>query len=123
MVPQGKSSICAEVAYSATQPVCKETIAETVIKDLIKTGILSVQDKTELIAQFDLKYAYVIFDHQRKRNVNKIKRYFKEHSVILAGRYGNWEYQWTDDAILDGKRAAQTAASLCKMSHSHGYRL
>ena len=36
-----------------------------------------------------------------------IEAFLKRFDVYLAGRYGRWEYQWMDDAILDGKRVAE----------------
>jgi hypothetical protein len=31
-----------------------------------------------------------------------------EVGIGLAGRYGLWGYQWTDEAFLTGEEAAQT---------------
>ena len=104
--PKGKSSISAEVAYSYNKMIDKTNIVDTVIKDLIATKVIDKNHKIELITVKDIKYAYVIYDHNRLQCLNKIKQYLKENSIIVCGRYGNWEYQWMDDAILDGKRAA-----------------
>lgn len=116
MAPAGKSSISAEVAYSPNHPIDKDKIAKTVIKNLIEAKVLRAQDKIELVDLRDIKYAYVIYDHNRKENLSRIKNFFKKYSVILAGRYGSWEYQWTDDAILDGKKATEEAAVLSSLS-------
>jgi UDP-galactopyranose mutase len=116
MAPVGKSSISAEVAYSPDRPIDKDKIADTVIKDLIEAKVLCAQDKIELVDLRDIKYAYVIYDHNRNENLSMIKNFFKKYSVILAGRYGSWEYQWTDDAILDGKKAAEEATVLSSLS-------
>jgi UDP-galactopyranose mutase len=116
MAPVGKSSISAEVAYSGDRPIDKDNITDIVIKDLIEAKVLRKDDRIELVDLRDIEYAYVIYDHNRSKNVSKIKSFFKEHAVILAGRYGSWEYQWMDDAILDGKRAAEEAAVLSSRS-------
>jgi UDP-galactopyranose mutase len=107
MAPAGKSSISAEVAYSPDRPIDKDKIADTVIKDLIEAKVLCAQDRVELVDLRDIKYAYIIYDHNRNEKLSRIKKFFEKHSVISAGRYGSWEYEWTDDAILDGKRAAE----------------
>lgn len=112
LVPKRKSSISAEVSYSKYKKIDKEAIVDAVKKDVVKAKILKKSDKIELVDVRDIKYGYVIYDHNRKRNLSKIKRYLKSKSIIVAGRYGSWEYQWMDDAILDGKRAAEEALCL-----------
>lgn len=116
MAPKGKSSISAEIAYSPDHPINKDKIVDTVIKDLVEAQILYAQERIELVDLRDIKYAYVIYDHKRNENLSKIKSFFKKYSVIFAGRYGNWEYQWTDDAILDGRRAAEETAVFSSLS-------
>lgn len=112
LTPKGKSSISAEVSYSKYRKIDKETIVDTVIKDIVKAKVLKKSDKIEMIDVIDIKYGYVIYDHNRKKNLSKIKRYLKNKSIIVGGRYGSWEYQWMDNAILDGKRAAEEALCL-----------
>ena len=109
MAPAGKSSLTAEISYSSRREINRDTIVETVKNDLKKAGVLRDDDRVEVSDMRDIKYAYVIYDHKRKKSLATIKKFCKEQSIILAGRYGNWEYQWMDDAILDGKRAAEEA--------------
>lgn len=107
LVPCKKSSITAEIAYSKHKNINKQAIVKKVIKDLIKANILEPKDKIELIDVRDIVYGYPIYDHKRKRNIKRIEDYLGKFSVCLAGRYGKWEYQWMDDAILNGKRVAE----------------
>ena len=117
LVPENKSSITAEIAYSKERPIDKENISETVIKGLIDAGILARNDYIEFVDLRDLKYGYVIFDHRRRENLDKIKRFLMNKGIITAGRYGAWEYQWMDDAILDGIRAAQESQQFARNNH------
>lgn len=114
MAPSGKSSIMAEISYSDDFKIEKDGIVERVICDLIKANILDAKDRIELKDIRDIKYGYVIYDYNRQKSVKKIKAFLGRHNIIAAGRYGSWEYQWMDDAILDGKRAANEAAGLIK---------
>lgn len=107
MAPRHKSSITAEVAYSRKKPIDKNTIATSVIEGLIEANILDQNDHLDVVDLQDLKYGYVIFDHSREDNLAKIISYLQQQGIVVAGRYGSWEYQWMDDAILDGKRAAE----------------
>jgi len=110
MTPGGKSSISAEIAYSGGQSVNKEQIVERVVEDLVKAKILLQKDRIDLVDVRDMKYGYVIYDHDREQSLKMIKNFFRRNSVLVAGRYGNWEYQWMDDAILDGKKVAEEAS-------------
>jgi protoporphyrinogen oxidase len=49
----------------------------------------------------------VIFDHDRAPALEVVHGYLREQGVHTCGRYGDWAYLWTDDAILSGKRAAE----------------
>ncbi len=110
MAPGARSSITAEIAYSRKKKIDRDEIVDDVIKDLVSAKILTKKDKVELVDIRDIPYGYVIYNRERAGNLRKIRSFFRKNAVVLAGRYGNWEYQWMDDAILDGKRAAGEAA-------------
>ena len=55
----------------------------------------------------DIKYAYVIFDHERKTAIKIILDYLKIFDIIPFGRYGMWAYLWSDEAMLSGKKVAE----------------
>ena len=48
MTPKGKSSISAEVSYSANRPVNKDKIVDTVVNDLIKAKVIRKDDRIEV---------------------------------------------------------------------------
>ncbi len=107
LTPEGKSSITAEIAYSAQKPINRATIEDEVIDGLIRAGILNSEEEIEFVDLQDLKYGYVIFDDERPGALKTIKAFLDSIGIITAGRYGSWEYQWMDDAVLDGMRAAR----------------
>jgi len=53
-----------------------------------------------------IKYANIVFDHNRDKAVDVIRKFLNEHDVTLIGRYGNWDYSWSDDAIQSGIQSA-----------------
>jgi protoporphyrinogen oxidase len=55
-----------------------------------------------------MPYAYVLYDHQRARNVETCKAWLKQFDITLVGRYSEWEYYNSDHALLAGKRGAET---------------
>ncbi len=102
-VPKGQDSVQAEISYSKDRPIKDKDIVSKVISDLIKAKILKSSDKIKLISKQDIKYAYVIYDHCRLANLKIISCFLKKHDIYNAGRYGQWEYLWMDEAILSGK--------------------
>jgi UDP-galactopyranose mutase len=107
--PPGTSSISAEIAYGHGNPlpVSKEKLADRVIDELISLNILKNVDEIVYLDTIDIKYAYVIFDKERKPAVQKIHKYLKTIGIIPCGRYGIWAYLWSDEAILSGKKAVE----------------
>jgi len=105
--PAGCGSIYAEVSYAPWKPLVKETAADQVKRDLIRAGIVTEQD--HLLAQHcvDIPCAYVLYDSFHRRNVELIRSYLEQSGVRTVGRYGSWEYSGMEDAILQGKTAAE----------------
>ena len=109
LAPEGHSSISVEIAYGNNNklPKKKDELTNLVIKDLIKTGILEAKDEIVFLSTCDIKYAYVVFDKERKPAIKKIHNYLKTKNIMPCGRYGLWAYLWSDEAILSGKKAAE----------------
>lgn len=111
-VPKKRSSVLAEIPYSMYRPIDKDNIVDIAIKALTKAKVILKTDRIEKVATFDIKYGYPIYDRSRKNYVCTTERFLKEKSILIAGRYGKWEYQWMHDVILDGKIVAEEAKKL-----------
>jgi hypothetical protein len=57
----------------------------------------------------DVRYANVVFDHQRTAALGVVEPWLTEQGILRAGRYGDWAYHWTDDSVKSGWRAADAA--------------
>jgi UDP-galactopyranose mutase len=112
--PPGGFGLTCEITYSPHKPlpVDGEALIERCIADCRRVGIIGPDDPVLVANQVDMPYAYVVYDHARKRNVDTIREWLLEHDIILAGRYSEWEYYNSDHAFLAGKRAAETVAEL-----------
>jgi protoporphyrinogen oxidase len=106
IVPRGKSAIYTEVAYSASKPIDKNKIVPEIIRDLKISGILSKENKISVLDINDIKYGYPIYDKYYSRATTAIKEFLLDNNIITCGRYGNWRYMSMEDAILDGRQAA-----------------
>lgn len=108
--PPGDSSLQAEVYFSKYRPLPVEHVTDKVLADLRRVGLIRSLDAIALCREERVPYGNVIFDGQRARNVATIHRFLEEHGVLPCGRYGEWDYVWSDQAVLSGRRAARQLA-------------
>ena len=52
-------------------------------------------------------YANVIFDLDRAEALATVHGYLDDVGIHYCGRYGDWEYHWTDESFISGENAAQ----------------
>lgn len=107
-------------------------ISDEEIKNIVTGEVkeMSLINKVDTIHLKNIKYANIVCDLNRKKNLDIIlewltnfglKREYDDLSpttnwdknssyefgnIILAGRFGQWKYFWSDDCILRGKQIA-----------------
>ncbi len=108
--PPGGFGFTCEISYSPYKPlpVDGEELIARAIEDCRKVGMIKEGDKILCANQVDMPIAYVLYDHNRAKNVETCKAWLKQHDIVLAGRYSEWEYYNSDHALLAGKKAAET---------------
>ena len=77
------------------------------IADCISVGMLHADDEIITANVVDMPYAYVVYDHDRAKNVELIRSWLLDANIILSGRYSEWEYYNSDHAFVAGKKAAE----------------
>jgi protoporphyrinogen oxidase len=87
-----------------------EALIARAIEDCRKVGMIQEGDTILAANQVDMPYAYVLYDHNRARNVEICKSWLKQFDITLAGRYSEWEYYNSDHALLAGKKAAEAVS-------------
>ncbi|MBN2364297.1 hypothetical protein JXL83_09210, partial [candidate division WOR-3 bacterium] len=102
--PEGKYSIYAEISYGDSKKLPRmneEAIAQRVLCQLKKAGLIDASSITEKILTRKIDPAYVLFDFERKKVLRRIFSFFKEKSIFPLGRYGRWEYSSMEESIGD----------------------
>ncbi|WP_020654063.1 FAD-dependent oxidoreductase [Massilia niastensis] len=107
--PEGGFGFTCEISYSPYKPlpVDGEELIARAIEDCRKVGMIQEGDTVLCANQVDMPIAYVLYDHNRAKNVETCKAWLKQHDITLAGRYSEWEYYNSDHALLAGKKAAE----------------
>lgn len=105
-VPEGCSSLQAEVFFANdAEIISSEIVLENTIKKLSEMNLFNRDEIVVKDIRFE-KYANVIFDHDIYKNRKIILDYLKTVDIKSIGRFGKWEYLWTNQAFLSGMDAA-----------------
>ena len=110
--PPGCSSIQAEIYFSPhykplADPV--DAIVTKAVDDLQRCGLLEEGEEILLAEGVVSPFANAIFDHERSRSLATVRQFLDDSKIATAGRFGEWEYYWTDDSFKSGERAADQA--------------
>lgn len=118
--PGGFALTC-EITYSADKPLpCEgDALIDRCIADCVKVGLLKPSDEVIVRNQIDMPYAYVVYDHARQKCVSTVREWLLAHDILLAGRYGEWEYYNSDHAFIAGKKIAEFAQSMNSARKPH----
>lgn len=106
--PAGMGSVQCEVYYSRHRglPDAVELLADRVVDELVRLEILESREEVLFTHTRDVRYANVVFDHNRQPALDVILPWVQSRGIVLAGRYAEWGYHWTDDATRSGWAAA-----------------
>ena len=104
--PSGLSSVFAEVSIKGA--VSKNINAE-IINGLVKMKVLEKKSDIKTTLPLLLPDAYVIYDNYRDSTVPELEKKLSTQGVVLAGRWGRWEYSSMEDAIIEGFEAGKKA--------------
>lgn len=108
-IPNGKSSLQFEVFFSKSKPLfCSgEELTEHVINSGVRMGLFARKD----IIVRDLRlipYANVVFTHNMRKARDVVQGFLEKLNIRYIGRFGEWDYLWSDQSLLSGKRAAES---------------
>jgi protoporphyrinogen oxidase len=107
MAPKGASTLSVEISYLPSAPPSLKDVRDQTMAALVSCGILRAEDKILAEKTILIKHAYVIYDRFRSRHLPRIMEFLRSNQIYPLGRYGRWEYATMEDAILQGKGAAE----------------
>jgi protoporphyrinogen oxidase len=110
-VPEGCGSIQVEIYYTKQKPLSYKDVLSKAIEDMKKCGMLFASDEIRVSQVRLIKYANVLFNHDRQTYLPRIEKYLDSIGIYRCGRYGLWNYHWTDESIVSGWDAAQNIIS------------
>ena len=109
--PVGKSSLQFETYFSK---VSSKKLSDGSLIDhiLTKGNHMKLWDTNDIeVTDYrEVKYANVVFNNDRTKNLNIIHNYLKKVGVFFIGRFGEWDYLWSDQSLVSGKKCAEKLA-------------
>lgn len=106
----GTATYMAEITYrknDLNDLATDEELTQKVIEGLETIGFIDSKEDVNFTDLKRFQYAYVIYDLNHRKNMDKIKEYFKSQGIYLNGRFGSFEYLNMDAIIDQSKRLAK----------------
>lgn len=102
--PEGCSSLQLEI-YFEHNNIPQQSEEKILEKCIVKLEEMKIIKKENIIVKdirFE-KYANVIFDFNIYETRKEIRKYLKGLGIETIGRFGEWDYFWSDQSLLSGK--------------------
>lgn len=103
--PENKSSLQFEIYHKREENISEEYIIQNVKKTLYEMNLCQ-EDDIEFMDYRLLPFGNVIFFDGMEEIRDKVKAYLNLENINLIGRFGEWEYFWSDQSILSGMSKA-----------------
>ncbi len=107
MAQKGASALSVEISHLPSTPPSLEKVRKQTLAALVSCGILRTEDKILAEKTIFIKHAYVIYDRFRSEHLPRLMQFLRANQIYPLGRYGLWEYTTMEEAILQGKEAAE----------------
>lgn len=98
-VPDGCSSMQFEIYHHPDETIDSALVMDNVRYALKKMDICQEED-IEFMDYRLLPYGNVIFELGMEEYRDLIRNYYESKGVKLIGRFGKWEYLWSDQSLL-----------------------
>ena len=107
--PKGCSSLQAEIYLKKDIIVDKKYLKKVEAKTIKSLKEMKIFEENDLIMKHSkyIKFANVLFDKNIYKNRDIVRNFLKSKNIKLIGRFGEWDYLWSDQAFLSGKNIAK----------------
>ncbi len=108
-VPEGCSSLQFEIYSSPRKPQSHSPLEmkDNTMMGLKKMGIIRSESEILFMHHKHLTWGNVVFDLGMEARRDIVLKWLTQVGITCAGRFGKWEYQWSNQAFMSGMTAAQ----------------
>ncbi|MBI2069989.1 MAG: FAD-dependent oxidoreductase [Elusimicrobia bacterium] len=111
LAPPGMSSFYVEFAAWEREHFDYKKMLNHTISALRGLGWMRPKDEVSMTKWIRIAPAYVIFTKERRNFLPEAFKFLEQNNILSTGRYGAWKYSFMEEAILDGKAAAEKVLS------------
>jgi protoporphyrinogen oxidase len=108
LAPTGHRSFYVE--FSAPGPLDGGAVQRQAVDALIDLGFIADRADVLFAETRVIPHAYVIYDEAYGPARREVVEWLAARDILVAGRYGRWEYSSMEDALLAGRECARNAA-------------
>ncbi len=111
-VPPGCSSLQFEIYFSKFNPLSmsSDLLVEHAINSLQLMNLANRGDIVTTDCRI-IPYANVVFERGMVEIRQNVIDYLKSKEIYVAGRFGEWDYLWSDQSLLSGKKVIDSLFS------------
>jgi len=99
--------IQAEVSFSDHKSVSVAGLERRVLKSVKDMGIVTADDRVTHSSIVTVPYAYPVYTADTRDAREHLLDSLRELGILCAGRFGEWRYINSDDAIMSGRHRAE----------------
>jgi protoporphyrinogen oxidase len=109
-VPEGCSAIQFEIYGSRERPTTTdiEALKRNTVDGLERMGLAGEEDIL-FVHHHHLPYGNVVFDLGMEERRDRVRAWVERRGVQTAGRFGEWDYLWSNQSLISGMRAGEVA--------------
>ena len=96
----------AEVSWSRYKPIERSNLKEQVFQCLREMELARSTDRVVASSLVDVPYAYPVYTSETQAARRHLLETLEKYRVLCAGRFGEWLYINSDDAVMRGKERA-----------------
>ncbi len=107
-----REALQAEIPYSPYRPLqgSRHELVKQVMTSIARTEKIDLSH-LHFLGEIDIPYGYVLYNHDRNAALKVIHQFLDENNIYYCGRFGEWAYLWSDEALLSGKTCAESVLS------------
>jgi len=109
--PSEFQSVVLEITYLPGKSEAElKSLADKAVDQFKQSGLLGREHTIEYAGVINIPCAYAVYDEARKKSLPAILKFLEQNAIHSIGRYGSWEYSSIEDALREGKEAAEKIA-------------
>lgn len=105
---QSHHGIMAEISFGLNKKMIRMDLNEWIIDNLIEMNLIKNQSDIITVKIYDVKYAYPIPVLGHQSILNRIKVWLEQNEIYSIGRFGEWAYINSDEALYRGIRLGKS---------------